>query len=217
MTAMIQRLRARHVRSGDAGLTLVELLVYMLLLGIVMTIILTMTVTTLRKQTEVTRISQANDTAQNIVNEVDLLVSNASAFTVRSIGSDIVVLSQTRSTQDGAAEFGVTRCAALYYTADTRQVYVSRRFADPAGANQTPKPLTSRPTFGPGWTRLAEGVSPGDGSSAVFALKNVAGVTDATKLVTSLAIDTTTGKPPVTLTTTTGTRGLGVATEGRCW
>lgn len=210
--------RLRALRQDDSGLTLVELLVYMLLLGIVMTMIMTLTITTLNKQREVTVISQATDSAQTVVNELDLLVSNASSFTVRSIGGDTVVLTQTRSTKDGTGEFGVTRCAAMYYAADTRRVYVARRFADPVGAAGTPVPLTSRPTFGAGWALLASGVSPAAPATTVFSYGTTAlGAPDQSKLVTALALDTTTGKPPVSLTTTTGTRGLGVATEGRCW
>lgn len=62
----------------DSGITLIELLVYILLFGIVSAIIATFLIRTLQTQAKITNIQQANATNQTLQSALDIAIRNSS-------------------------------------------------------------------------------------------------------------------------------------------
>lgn len=194
-------------------MSLVELLVYMILLGIVLSVIASVIINTLQKQTEIVKISEATNTGQSVISSVDLAVANASGFWLRTspTGSQLLV-TKTRSTLSDPAEVDVARCVGYFYDATTKKVHT---ISDPLSAAATPKSRVADDasfTGAAAWPVLANGVVAPSGKN-VFTRP-----ADATKLVIQFSINSLADRPPVTFATTTGIRGAGtINNAGVCW
>ena len=210
------RVRAVLREDNERGMTLVELLVYMILLGLVLAIIGSLMITTVKKQTEVVRISESNNTAQTVVSAVDLAVSNATGFRLRTdvTTGNQLLLTKTRSTLAGATEINQARCVGYFYDAVTKKIH-SASVSLPAASNKVQLADVAGFAGATSWPTLASGVTPVDPSiPRVF----TQATTDPTKLKVEFSVATLANRPAVTVQTTTGLRGSGLIDSlGVCW
>lgn len=209
--------KVRGVRDdNERGMTLVELLVYMILLGLVLAIIGSLMINTVKKQTEVVRISESNNTAQTVVSAVDLAVANGSGFRLRTdvATGNQLLLTKTRSTLAGAAEINVARCVGYFYDAATQKIHTVS-VPLPAASNKVLAADVAGFSGAKSWPVLASGVTPVDPAiPRIFTQVT----TDPTKLSVEFSVATLANRPAVTVQTTTGLRGSGlIDNSGACW
>lgn len=194
-------------------MTLVELLVYMILLGIVLSIIASVIINTLQKQQEIVEISDANNTGQSVISSVDLAVANASGFWLRTApsGSQLLV-TKTRSTLEDATEVDVARCVGYFYDSTTKKLHTVSDMLAGSAIPRTYAADTTTFTGASSWPVLAEGVEP-SGATTVFTR-----LTDASKISLGFSVASIRNRPPVSFATTTGIRGAGtIDNAGVCW
>ena len=213
MSHLRRRITDLRSRENDRGMTLVELIVYMILLGIVVSIIASVIISTLQKQREIGKISEVTNTGQGVVSSIDMAVANAAGFSLRTspAGSQLLV-TKTRSTLDDPAAVNEARCIGYFYDATTKTLH---SVSDPLGSPGTPRSrVADTPSFtgAAGWPVLAEDVTAS--SAGPF----FARLADASKLSVRFSIASLADRAPVTFEVTTGTRGQGTITDsGACW
>ena len=156
---MIPRaVRRRSEAADEPGFTLIELLISSGLSIIVLVIAGGILVTGLRTQETARSVTDAANTAQQIVHSVQAGVKNASAITVGSgptTGTQILLV-RTLSPDPNST---LASCQAWFYTpANGGAVYTTK---------STPAAAITVPTGGPQgvWTILGTGVSPADPST----------------------------------------------------
>jgi prepilin-type N-terminal cleavage/methylation domain-containing protein len=155
----------RAERPADAGMTLVELLVAMLIGTIVLLLIGATFHRTLVTQRDVTALSQAANQAQTAANQVERSVRNATAVGTATTASSIQnVRMRTRTGASGGA---ATRCEAYAYdpAAKTLRFKASSTAIDPNTSST--------------WTLLVDKVSPSAGTQ-LLPTATVAGKTQVT-------------------------------------
>ena len=139
----------------DAGFTLVEFMIASLLSIIVLAIAGGILISGLRTQEIARSVTDAANTAQQIVHSVQAGVKNASAITVTSnavTGTQLLLVRTVSPDPNSTAP----SCQAWYYTpSNGGAVYTTRT---------TPAAAITLPTGGPQgvWTILGTGVSPAD-------------------------------------------------------
>lgn len=139
----------------ESGFTLVELMVTATLSIIVMGIAGGFLINGLRTQEMTRSVTEAANTAQQIVRSVQAGIKNASAITVTSdsIAGTQLLLARTISTDPSST---AASCQAWYYTPLNGGTVYTRR--------STPAALISLPSGGPlgVWTTLGTGITPAD-------------------------------------------------------
>ena len=211
--------RARQAMrtENEQGMTLVELLVYMILLGLVMAIIGSLMINTVKKQAEVVRISESNNTAQSIASSIDHAVSNASSFRLRTdVNGNQLLVAKTRSTLAGPDEVNQARCVGYFYDAATQKMH-SISVPLPAAHSENKTREADVAGFGSArsWSVLAIGIVP---ASAVAPARVFTQGADASKVSLEFSIATIPGRPAVSVRTTTSVRGSGlIDNTGVCW
>lgn len=140
----------------DEGVSLVELLIYMLLAVTVLTIISAILINSLQAERTVRTSAQATDTAQLAAQSLNRGIHNASAIEVTSPASGITLV-RTRSIDSSAA--GVWRCEA-WVVANGQM-----RFTTSSAAIAPPTTAAAAAS----WLLLADGVEP-IGANPIFAL-----------------------------------------------
>ncbi|PJJ73248.1 hypothetical protein CLV46_2834 [Diaminobutyricimonas aerilata] len=154
------RTAARRVREQDAGLTLVELIIYSLLLSVIVAIGGGMLISSITTQRDVTRITTATSDGQVVASSVEEGIRNAGGSTPISVASNSfgqVLKSRTaKVTQAGAVTW---ECRAWFHRF-TGEVYTRR------SATAVPTPATAGDLAG--WTLLAQGVTLAPGQTAIF-------------------------------------------------
>ena len=141
--------------KGQRGFTLVELLIATGLSIIVLVIAGGILISGLRTQEIARSVTDAANTAQQIVHSVQAGVKNASAITVNSNSLTGTQLLLVRTVSSDPTSTGPS-CQAWYYTpASGGSVYTKKT---------TPAAAITLPTGGPAgvWTILGTGVSPAD-------------------------------------------------------
>jgi type II secretory pathway pseudopilin PulG len=141
--------------ADEGGFTLIELLISSGLSIIVLVIAGGIMITGLRTQETARSVTDAANTAQQIVHSVQAGVKNASAITVTSNASTGTQLLLAR-TVSSAPNSTAPSCQAWYYTpSNGGAVYTTKT---------TPAAAITLPTGGPQgiWTILGTGVSPAD-------------------------------------------------------
>ena len=147
--------RALPERGDQRGFTLVELLMYISLSIIVALITGGLLITGLRTQEATGSVTDAANTAQQIVRSVQAGVRNASAITVSSDATAGTQLLLARTVGNDPLST-IASCQAWYYTPlNGGAVYTTRT---------TPASLISLPSGGPQgiWSLLGVGVTPSD-------------------------------------------------------
>lgn len=172
----------RSPSDRDQGFTLVELLVYMFLSVVVLTIISTILINSLRAENAVRAAAQATDSAQLAAQSLNRGVHNSSAIEVSAPAADAIVV-RTRSLDSSSA--GAWRCEAW-------SVFDGElRMTTSASAIPVPSLASDVST----WLLLAEGVEP-IGAGPMFVL-------DADGRSLAVAVTVANGDGiPVTLDTT---------------
>ncbi|MDP1710840.1 MAG: prepilin-type N-terminal cleavage/methylation domain-containing protein [Candidatus Nanopelagicaceae bacterium] len=145
----------RDANLRDRGFTLLELLITSTLSIIVVMIAGGLLINGLRTQEMTHTVTDASNTAQQVVRSVQAGVKNASAITVMSdaVTGTQLLLARTISMDPAST---APSCQAWYYTpADGGAVYTHKT---------TPASLISLPADGPkgNWTILGTGISPSD-------------------------------------------------------
>lgn len=158
---MIERLR--NANRGEGGMTLVELLVAMLLMGLVITIVGSILVETMRIQRDTTDINETSNGLQNVYSEIELAVRNSTEIAVKPIsGGDMLLVVKRRST--GVS--GTTAvCAGWFYDASEQQL---RSTVDLASGTPPTVTAWATPSVATTWPLVAEDVTP-VGATPLFA------------------------------------------------
>ena len=146
---------------SEKGITLVELMIYMLLSLIVLAVVGGVLVTGLRTQATVRTVTDATTTAQQIATSIQSGVRNASAVTVVSpatAGSQMLI---ARVVGMDPASTAAT-CQAWYYTPSNGGALYMKK-TSPASVIAVP---SSDPPSG--WSLLGVGVTPSSSGGAVF-------------------------------------------------
>ena len=142
-------------KKGEKGFTLVELMISTTLSIIVLAIAGGVLISGLRTQEVARTVTNATNTAQQIVHSIQAGVKNASAITVTSnsaTGTQLLLVRTVSSDPNSTAP----SCQAWYYTpANGGAVYTTKT---------TPATAITLPSGGPQgkWTILGTGVSPAD-------------------------------------------------------
>ena len=155
------------MRNDDSGLTLVELIVYSLLLVSVLLIVGTIMISTLNLERIVRETTLTASEAQIATTTIESGVRNASHVDLTTIGDDQLLRVRTVGSTPGSAQWS---CRGWYYS-DSTNTLRSTRTANDSIEIAAP---TGEPT---GWTLLATGVTPA-------ALAGIFGLDAATNSVT---------------------------------
>lgn len=184
-----------RLRGQDDGFTLVELIVYSIILLIVMGIAATLFIRTLTAQRDTIAIAEANNLAQLTFNELEADLRNAIVAEIAADG-DLLVLKTRNAT---AADTDAWRCIGYYLSGDTGEL---RRNVSTSGA-ETIAALDAVATGSVGsvtsdWTVAREGFSTG-GAARAFGTTD--GIVQVSRLVRmTLSVDTQNEHKPVTFT-----------------
>jgi hypothetical protein len=144
-------------RTGEAGMGLIELLIYSALLVTVMLAVGGMLISLLTTQRNVVNAADTASASQLVAESLQSGIRNSTAVKLDSIGaSDQLLLARSASSESSVSWV----CLAWYYSAQTGQVRTFR--SSSAIASPTAVDLA-------GWTLLAQGVSPTFGSG-IFSL-----------------------------------------------
>lgn len=141
----------------DRGFTLVELLVYSALLGLVMVIVASILVSGVTNQARVTQSGQSTSQAQQAMVSLGNGVRNATALNSPTASSPLLVVDTT--TRSSAAS---TVCQAWYYSSAEKSI---RTKTAPATGTKISIPTASQLT---GWDLVASNVSPVTTGASIF-------------------------------------------------
>ena len=178
-------MQPRQGMDSERGFTLVELLVYSLLLVLVLSIVGGMLASTTTTSKTVGSITQATTAGQLVANSVTRGIRNSSDFQLTPVGTDQLLVARTAQ---GGATLTWT-CAAWYYSA----AGVGTIYYTTSTAILAPPTATDLAS----WTLLDTGISPLSGTD-IF-------TEDGTQI--SLAFNATAGSnPPVAITSSAVSR-----------
>lgn len=136
-----------RLRQDDDGLTLVELIVYGILLISVLLIVGSIMISTLGVERVVRESTTATTAAQLAATSIETGVRNSSAVNLSSVGSDQLLVARTAGTGATVA----WRCQAWYYSAASGTIRTTSSASDAAPiAAPTAEPTT--------WTLLASNI-----------------------------------------------------------
>ena len=109
-----------RLRDEERGLTLVELLVYMVLISLVLIMVGNLMIQSLRVQHSTVSTNTTSNEAQAVLTSVELAVRNSTRIDVRySGGNELLVVTRRSTTADANA--GV--CQAWFYDAGTSTLH----------------------------------------------------------------------------------------------
>lgn len=111
--------------SDDSGLTLVELLVYITLLGIVSTLIVSFFINTVRTQSDISDMQERNVRVQSFISSVDIAIRNSSpqaentGVLTSAAGNELLYVSNLQrpdyGTVVGGTDTASWQCSYWYY------------------------------------------------------------------------------------------------------
>jgi Tfp pilus assembly protein PilW len=145
--------------TDEAGFTLVELLIYLSLATIILVIVGSFMISSLRIERDVTSSAAAVDTAQLVSTSVQSAVRNGSGARVETAQNGDQMLVVLTVPLSGS---GVPVCKAWFFSALGKSIY-TRTSSSPAVA-------IAWPTTSPAgtWTLLGSGITPYDPATRVF-------------------------------------------------
>lgn len=166
------------VKSVDDGISLVELLVIMVLMGVVGAIALSAVITIFRTETLVLNRTEAQNQVQLAVDQISASARNSAWLdTPQQIGNSWVLVGFEQPTGTGAA-----RCQQWQYRTDTGAL---RYRTWPAG---TPGQVTP-------WRNVASNLATGTLNPAPFVVSSSAPASNADQLAVTISAPTTEGAP----------------------
>jgi hypothetical protein len=145
----------RDERTGDEGITLVELIIYGGLLVVVLTIVAGMLISSLRAESAVRTVTNVSVQAQSVADSIETGIRNSSAFRVTAPSSTQQFLVARVAGADATLSW---TCMAWYYSASASGGTI--RFHESATAIAAPNASTLAT-----WTLLGQGVIPAAGST----------------------------------------------------
>jgi type II secretory pathway pseudopilin PulG len=153
----------KRLVTDESGITLVELLVYIVLLGAVMGIVVNLLSTSVRTEARIRSVSSDVRSAQLVGDSITTGIRNSSGFRLSvPAGSDQLLIARVAGGQGDAVTWG---CQGWYYSAASQSIR-SAALAPPYTAP------SSEPT---GWTLLGAGVTPSAGASVFTTTTTTAG------------------------------------------
>ena len=166
-------------------MTLVELLVYVILLAVVIGLVATFFIRSIAVQKTVITTGQANNNAQVAFSGMSRAVRNASPGGVKADGNLLVLF-----TGGGLEDSPDWKCAAWYYVPAVSPQTRGRLFSTTQPKNTLIAPTASSFASGTpaGWTLLVDGVIPTSATTPIFSGGAAGGVS------VSMVV-TRTGKP----------------------
>ncbi|NYF09622.1 hypothetical protein HDC94_000778 [Leifsonia sp. AK011] len=159
---MTEQSESTTARSHDAGIGLVELLIYAMLLAIVSSIAGSLLITGLTSQRDITAMGSATSRAQVVVASIEDGVRTASSVSVptaSAVGQRLVTRTGTFTT----AGVATWECRSWLIAPTGNVYYRSAQTAIAAPNNLSAASLA-------GWSLLTEGVTAAPGSTAPFAV-----------------------------------------------
>lgn len=182
----------RQAGRHDAGFSLVELLISMMLFVVVITVVGSIIVSALTADRTVRSVTGSTTNGQLVVNVIEETVRNSTAIRVVTDVDGASTFATVRTTAGGAA-----RCQAWFYDAVADAVFEQSS----ASAITAPAPGE----VGDGWTQLSAGVLAAEDTAGtaypVFSLDGTRGLTmrfgvEGESGTASLFITTVTGRAP---------------------
>lgn len=177
--------------QDESGITLIELIVYIVVLGIVMSVITMIFINTWQAQASVTSQTQATTRGQLVSSEIEKAMRNAEGFRVLDNGGNVVASGNILEVNTSFT--GTRKCQAFAMTANGLAMTLAS------------SPTTSAVYDWPVWQERVEGVGGGD----VFTTIGSSGVT--------YAFNATSDSAPVRFAGDTYTRNQVVGSMGGCW
>lgn len=159
---------AERLRDSDEGMTLTELLVYIILLGVVMAIVVSIVMSSSKAQSQAQDSSMSSTTANLVSQSISGGIRNASAFKVTTVGTGGDMLVRARSsvvTLVSGAPHTTWYCLGWYYRASDGGMLAYRASTGP---------ISATPTLTSGWTLIGTGAQR-VGSDAIFTLATTGG------------------------------------------
>lgn len=147
---------AARLRTEQSGLTLIELMVTTLLLGLVSAVVVGIMVSLLTTERTVATVTTDTRSAQLVADSIGTPIRNSSSFRLTTVGTNDQLLVARVASSTASITW---RCTAWYYQASTQQLRTTTR----STAISAPNTATLAT-----WTLLAEGVQK-VGTTPVFA------------------------------------------------
>lgn len=190
--------RRRSEPSSEAGFTLIELLVSTFLLSLLLVIVGSILISSLRTQQAVSTVSTAATTAQSVASVIGDRIRNSSEFRVSTpTGTDQLIVARTAGT--GTALDWV--CYGWYYSAASGG---SIRMTTTVPGTKIVAPTAAQLAT---WTLIASGITPRSGTS----------IFSASGSQLTIAFNATTGgRAPVAIVFSTA-RLTGAQEAGTCY
>lgn len=177
MRTPISRLvrRIQHARAEqERGMSLIELLVYIVLTALMVTLITTLVISVSRASTQVRLNSESSNTSQALLERMQLNLRNATALTAKADGTNLLVIATVRSNTDGVENAEDMRCVGFYFDQATGKVHATTTetgsttatktaFTTPASAKSWPVSATD--VFKVGSTIIVDSAS---GSASIL-------------------------------------------------
>ncbi len=138
--------------TDDAGFTLVELLVYTALMGIVFVLIGGFLINSLTVQGDVEEISSASNDGQLAVRSLETGIRNSSAFQVQETTSPAGYLLRARTAHEADDLSLDWRCTAWFYSPAEQRLYTTSSETGPVALPDSDDDLD-------GWMLLADEVT----------------------------------------------------------
>lgn len=147
----IQRARTEPER----GMSLIELLVYIVLTALMVTLITTLVISVSRASTQVRLNSESSNTSQALLERMQLNLRNATALTTKSDSANLLVIATVRSNTDGVENAEDMRCVGFYFDQATGKVH---GITTDTGTTTATKTAFNTPSSARNWPVLATGV-----------------------------------------------------------
>ena len=104
-------------------MTLVELIIYIVLTAILMTLITALVISVSRTSTEVRLSSESSNTSQTLVDRLRLNIRNSTALSITPNGQNLLIAAEVRSNSDGLDNADDRRCVGYYFDQSTGKVH----------------------------------------------------------------------------------------------
>jgi hypothetical protein len=195
---------ADDANRTDEGFTLVELLVYSLLLVVVISIAGGLLVNSLRAESTVRAVTSASTTAQQTADSVESGLRNSSAFEIQAVNSGADQMLVARVVRGSTAAI-TWKCAAWYFSRSLGTVRYTEVAPAASGTATIAAPSAAALA---GWTLLSDRVTPTSGTT----------IFSGSQPTLSIAFTTVggAGKPPVAVSSSASSRAE-VWESGTCF
>lgn len=201
---MVRAIRRRLAERSDEGVTLVELLVYSVLLVGMMTLVGTILINTMWTNHHILRLNEASNHSQSQLEAIALAVRNASDVEVRDSGNLLLV--KRRSTLESTVPTAGV-CSGWYFNPATGNLHAAHDPATDSPTGRTAAAATS-PSAASNWPVMIEGVAALDGPQ-VFTQTS-----DGVQI--GMAVDTSRDRKSVEFQTEATIRAKSTL-PGACW